>query len=1172
MHLRTIAFIAIFLLATACRGEAEGFVNGGFEKFDTTQQRPPDASLKIYKEGFSFAQGSSGAFEGDSFLKIILTGGSFSMGFPRSYATLEPGKHYRLSLRYQKIPQPGKAIPGFSVKIAATSQNQWRTWIVTPAEESREWKKAEILFLIPTDAKKPGISFYFNGDGEIFLDAISLVEEIPEIKGKREVFHGIEYVEAPYVPKHPVPQSSKEDNDAGYIPFVPVEQDGLRPNYRPSAAECGSALELFSARGCALPGTFALYPLKELKDLKVSIGPLLQDGGSGVLDTELISFRHVKTWPQRTGYRSYEYYVIPELLETFDSLSASPGTISQFWCTFNIPKTCAPGNYRGVITITGSGIPTRTIPVRINVLPFALVEHPSNVWGLYTDAGRWKKWKKENIVKEVRDMRRHGINSFILYPLGFVEFTFTNKILSLNFSRWKEMLKIYVSEGIQGPFVCNLQSLSGHLNRILGRTETVYDAEMERYFKQTLREIEEMRREAGFPAFLYHVVDEPSELSKNALTELKWTKELGLPTFSTITYRAGVGLFDLLDYFCFAGLPTSDEELKSMLSLTAKKEKHAWWYGIGAYSGQEIAMLPNRAGAGFLHWKSGYDAVWAWTFQRVKGDPFDDFDSAKKACITYPLPGKEESIPTLAWEGIREGYYDFNYAHTLSHYLSLCENSNASGAKETAAEVRSALEIFKNAIPWKSSELSNADLTKYRWFFAQMISRLLQKLEKDSTPTESVKAEDTSAMRAEFSKLPSSTRIPLQNYSFLAKVPFSIERPVIDGDLSDSVWKRAAGLHLSGVYGTEPKKSTEAMLLHDEEFLYIGVRCEEPDIAFLSSKRTARDSDVYEEDCIEFFFDPRHDHNRYFHIAINAKGTIYDAENIVNREKVNTPIAGISADLGVSAAGFVGKDFWSLEVVFPLAKITADRDFLGFNIAREAYARPKGAPMEITSWAPTHGPFHNTIIRFGHLLFEKKDLHVTWIGLKEEPLFGPNACVLRLENPSSRTVVITAHARGTREASKKSLTLSPKTGGEIELPLGILLPGVHDFLIECLSANSPRPFFTAAFPVEIPESITTSAPGIVLFPNNDSLNVEFEFAVQESLRREASIHATVEPFRGGPAIATFSETLFLPERLHCSISKIPAHRDGMILKTRITFPGGLSCDGTAVPFWMCGNW
>ena len=66
--------------------------------------------------------------------------------------------------------------------------------------------------------------------------------------------------------------------------------------------------------------------------------------------------------------------------------------------------------------------------------------------------------------------------------------------------------------------------------------------------------------------------------------------------------------------------------------------------------------------------------------------------------------------------------------------------------------------------------------------------------------------------------------------------------PVIDGDLTDPVWQHAESATnffraKEGI--THPAElNTEVRVIYDENVLYIGVRCEEPDMKNLRETKT----------------------------------------------------------------------------------------------------------------------------------------------------------------------------------------------------------------------------------------------------------------------------------------------------------------------------------------------
>jgi hypothetical protein len=65
------------------------------------------------------------------------------------------------------------------------------------------------------------------------------------------------------------------------------------------------------------------------------------------------------------------------------------------------------------------------------------------------------------------------------------------------------------------------------------------------------------------------------------------------------------------------------------------------------------------------------EAMYYWHYQAFNGDPWNDLDgNARDWCVAYP--GEDgELVPTIDWEGLREGVDDMRYIATLKHYAAL---------------------------------------------------------------------------------------------------------------------------------------------------------------------------------------------------------------------------------------------------------------------------------------------------------------------------------------------------------------------------------------------------------------------------------------------------------------------------------------------------------------------
>ncbi|NOY81611.1 MAG: hypothetical protein GXP31_11500 [Kiritimatiellaeota bacterium] len=197
----------------------------------------------------------------------------------------------------------------------------------------------------------------------------------------------------------------------------------------------------------------------------------------------------------------------------------------------------------------------------------------------------------------------------------------------------------------------------------------------------------------------------------------------------------------------------------------------------------------------------------------------------------------------------------------------------------------------------------------------------------------------------------------------LLTVPKVTQAPRIDGVPDEPVWQTAAvgaGFTRLGESAV-PREPTRFRVLWDGRVLYLAVECAESALVPAEQraeqvKRAARgrDGNVFADDVVEFFLDPRTDAG-YVHLAVGAGGGRYDARG-TNR----------SWDLKWTATARLANGRWTVEAAVPLEPILGQLPRpglrLGFNVAREEKPVP-----ELSAWAPVSSGFHEPD-RFGTLV------------------------------------------------------------------------------------------------------------------------------------------------------------------------------------------------------------
>jgi len=100
----------------------------------------------------------------------------------------------------------------------------------------------------------------------------------------------------------------------------------------------------------------------------------------------------------------------------------------------------------------------------------------------------------------------------------------------------------------------------------------------------------------------------------------------------------------------------------------------------------------------------------------------------------------------------------------------------------------------------------------------------------------------------------------------------------MDGRMSDPAWAKAPALNFYvPPNSTAPEFPTEARILYDKNYIYVGFKAQDTDIW---GYFTNRDDNTCLDDCLEFFFLPDPAREPYYNFEVNALGTTYDALNL----------------------------------------------------------------------------------------------------------------------------------------------------------------------------------------------------------------------------------------------------------------------------------------------------
>ncbi|UCC39221.1 MAG: carbohydrate binding family 9 domain-containing protein [Candidatus Aminicenantes bacterium] len=142
----------------------------------------------------------------------------------------------------------------------------------------------------------------------------------------------------------------------------------------------------------------------------------------------------------------------------------------------------------------------------------------------------------------------------------------------------------------------------------------------------------------------------------------------------------------------------------------------------------------------------------------------------------------------------------------------------------------------------------------------------------------------------------------------------------IDGILNESVWDKAPWIgdfiQLQPERGKASSLKTIVKILYDENYIYFGYLCYDPQPERIAARITKRDADIKEDDSVYVFIDTFHDRRSCYYFAINLLGTQHDGRATENGRTTDDTWDGLWKSAGQKT------DFgWSAEIAIDLSSL-----------------------------------------------------------------------------------------------------------------------------------------------------------------------------------------------------------------------------------------------------------
>ena len=190
-------------------------------------------------------------------------------------------------------------------------------------------------------------------------------------------------------------------------------------------------------------------------------------------------------------------------------------------------------------------------------------------------------------------------------------------------------------------------------------------------------------------------------------------------------------------------------------------------------------------------------------------------------------------------------------------------------------------------------------------------------------------------------------------------------RLTVDGKLDEAAWGQGGkGTDFFDVDKRQPaSKRTTFRVLYDDDALYIGVTCIEPDMAKVSRNEYTRDGRCWDDNAVEVFLAREGKRAVWFQLVVNPAGSRYDAMNGDARWNPGRRLR---------MAAHLAADHWSAEMALPFTTLGARGEPRSGTKWKLKVCRTDdvSTPRAFTNWVLSL--YHSPIAEYGDLWFGRR--------------------------------------------------------------------------------------------------------------------------------------------------------------------------------------------------------
>jgi len=367
------------------------------------------------------------------------------------------------------------------------------------------------------------------------------------------------------------------------------------------------------------------------------------------------------------------YHCSGSFLEPTDHVGGiAQGRTAAFWLLFHADEHAKAGDHSGAIRISVDDERTSEIDLVVRVRSIRL-PRPNIAFGLYHHMNLFsEEFIGEDLQRQYyRDMTEHGMTTCAIEPTDWGPTVDEGRI---QFDAWPvgRMMGMMMEAGLTHEDV-GVMMIGGPIKMVADKRAAAAD-------------LLEERRKHGWPELLLYMRDEPP-LSMFDQLEPWLTEWKRIPDIRNVAAMNSVAAYRI-GYLHDVWVILNDQVTRELVKEARRLGSDVWTYAIDLRFTNPLA---NRYFAGLYTWGLGLGGNHPWAYR------------------SFIRPTKDGPVPSVGWEGRREGVDDYRYLQLLETWLAAAPSENP-----TAREARAWLSALRGRIGWNfyhGSSLGDPRLT-----------------------------------------------------------------------------------------------------------------------------------------------------------------------------------------------------------------------------------------------------------------------------------------------------------------------------------------------------------------------------------------------------------------------------------------------------------------------------